>query len=164
MAHLVSIACTPADIEQRPPDRYARVAVDRALLVERMGIEGDTKGCGGRRQLNVMLAETVERLRVEGFRTTAGELGEQIVIAGLDPESLAAGVRLRVGETAVIELTYPRTPCSRFARIQGKAKESARGRIGFMARVIASGEIVVGSLVRVESRQTDPAPPGTAQS
>src|SRR5205814_1734905 len=102
------------------------------------------------RQLNVMLAETVEQLRSEGFRTTPGELGEQIVIAGLPANAVASGVRLRLGESAVIELVEDREPCRRFARIQGKPTNTGRGRIGFMARVLVGGEVAVGSAVCVE--------------
>ena len=58
MAHVVSIVYTPRDVEVRKPqDRYARVAADRARLVEFWGIEGDAKGTSTDRQLNVMLAD-----------------------------------------------------------------------------------------------------------
>jgi MOSC domain-containing protein YiiM len=157
MPHLTSISYRPADVEQRPPDRYARVAVERATLVAGRGIDGDTKGRGGDRQLNVMRAETVERLREEGFRTDPGELGEQLVIAGLGPDTLAPGVRLRLGESAVIEVTRVRTPCGRFAHIQGRTIQAAWGRIGVMARVVCGGDIAVGAAVRVED------PPEQAQ-
>jgi MOSC domain-containing protein YiiM len=147
MPHVVSITYRPADIEQRPPDRYARVALERATLVEDRGIDGDTKGHGGSRQLNVMRAETVERLRADGFRTRPGELGEQLVLAGLEADALSPGARLRLGDTAVIEITTTRTPCERFAHIQGKSIKEAWGRIGAMARVVCGGEIAVGAEV-----------------
>jgi MOSC domain-containing protein YiiM len=147
--HLVSIAYKPADIEQRPEDHYARVAVGRAALAEGRGVEGDTKGRGGERQLNVMLAETVAGLREEGFRTAPGELGEQLVIAGLEPGLLVPGARLRLGEAAVIEVTSPRTPCGRFEHIQGKPIKAAWGKLGVMARVVCGGEVDVGAEVAV---------------
>ncbi len=150
MAHVVSLVYTPADVERHPQDRFARVSLARALLVEGHGIAEDRKGRGDSRQLNVMLAEVVEQLRAEGFRTAPGELGEQLVIAGLDPTSVAPGVRLRVGESAVIEIVYARMPCSRFARVQGKPRDAARGRIGYMARVVRGGEVAVGSAVSLE--------------
>jgi MOSC domain-containing protein YiiM len=149
MPHLVSITYKPADIEQRPEDHYARVAVERVALVEGRGIDGDTKGHGGDRQLNVMLAETVADLRAEGFRTGPGELGEQLVITGLEPSLLVPGVRLRLGETAVIEVTSPRAPCSRFEHIQGRPIAAASGKIGVMARVVCGGAIAVGEEVAV---------------
>jgi MOSC domain-containing protein YiiM len=148
MAHLVSIAYSPEEGEVRPADHYARVPVERTTLVEKQGITGDRKG-GGKRQLNVMRAEALEELHAEGFKTAPGEMGEQLVIAGLAPSALAAGTRLRIGETAVIEVNIPRTGCGRFEHIQGKSKKLTVGRLGALATVHAGGEIAVGDEVIV---------------
>jgi MOSC domain-containing protein YiiM len=154
MPHVVSIVYTPRDApELRPQAHYARVAVDRVTLVENRGIEGDAKGRPGRRQLNIMAAETLAELAAEGFRTAPGEMGEQIVVAGIDPATIAVGTRVRIGE-AVVEVTLPRTPCDRFEYIQGKPKQSAKGRLGVMARVVAGGEVAVGDPVRVVPAET----------
>lgn len=165
MPHIVGLAYKPADLEPRPDDRFSRVAVERVTLVSGHGVAGDTKGRADSRQLNVLLAEMVGQLRAEGFRTAPGELGEQIVIAGLHVESAVPGARLRLGESAIIELVYFRVPCSRFARIQGHSKDTVRGRIGFMARVLVGGEVAVNDLVfaepPAEARQADP---GTGDS
>jgi MOSC domain-containing protein YiiM len=150
MAHIVSIAFTPADVEPQPADRYARVTTARATLVEGRGIDGDTKGKGGKRQINVMRAETIAGLTKEGYRTAPGELGEQLVIAGVEADALIPGARLCLGTTALIEVTRVRTPCGRFADIQGRPEQAAEGRIGVMARVLASGDIAVGDPVRLE--------------
>ena len=53
MPHIVSIAYTPAHVERKPAEHYARVPHDRAVLVEGRGIVGDVKGAGGDRQLSV---------------------------------------------------------------------------------------------------------------
>ncbi|MFO0965836.1 MAG: MOSC domain-containing protein [Gemmataceae bacterium] len=140
MAHLVSITVKPANAP-RDAARFTRISTPRAELVADHGIAGDAKASPGR-QLNVMLAETVALLAAEGFRAGPGELGEQLVIAGA-PDA-APGQRLRLGPAAVIELEEPREPCGRFARVQGRARETAIGRIGFMARVVVSGAITVG--------------------
>ena len=160
-ARIVSIAHKSAGIEPKPETHFARVPVERAMLLVGHGIAGDVKGRHDSRQLNVMLAETVEQLRREGFRTAPGELGEQIVIAGVPINDAIPGVRLQIGPSAVIELVYARVPCGRFARIQGHPKDAARNRIGFMAKVICGGEIAVGSPVVLEQ---PPAPALSCQS
>ena len=75
-------------------------------------------------------------------------MGEQIVIAGLDSATLIIGARLKLG-LAVIEVGIPRTGCARFEMIQGKPKQAAKGLLGVMARVIASGEVSVGDGVEI---------------
>jgi MOSC domain-containing protein YiiM len=147
VAHVVSITLKPADGEPRPAERFARVGVTRAELVAGFGLAGDAKGRADSRQLNLMLAETVAELRAEGFRTEPGELGEGLIVAGLTTDIVVPGARLRIGAAAVVELVYPRVPCGRFARVHGRAKDAARGRLGFMARVLVGGMIAVGDSV-----------------
>jgi len=152
MAQLMSIAFKAADLETKPEDRFSRRVASCATLAPRQGIVGDAKGATGNRQLNVMLAETVDELQVEGLRTAPGELGEQLIIAGLPASAGSVGVRLRIGGTAVIEVGIPRTGCARFEHIQGRPKSAVAGRLGFMARVVVGGEIAVGDEVVVETR------------
>src|SRR4051812_23103117 len=149
MAHLTSIVYKPADVERRPAGRFSRVPLNRAVLVAGHGIDGDTKGRFEGRELNVMRAEAVEQLKAEGFFTAPGQLGEQLVIAGLPADALADGARLRLGD-AVIEVVKGRTPCTRFAEIQGKTVKQAWGRLGVMARVVAGGAVAVGDAVTLE--------------
>jgi MOSC domain-containing protein YiiM len=146
MAHIVSIVYRPQD-SGRPPGHYARVPAGRVRLVEEQGIDGDLKGTA-KRQLNIMRAETLADLAAEGFKTGPGEMGEQIVIAGLDPAALTGGTRLRLGE-AVIEIGIPRTGCARFESIQGRSRGEVKGRLGSMATVMTGGEVAVGDEVEV---------------
>ena len=148
-ARVVSIVYTPRDIEVRKPqDHYARVPSEWVALVEFKGIVGDAKGSSTDRQLNVMHAETLAELRAEGFKTEPGEMGEQIVVAGIDPATVTVGSRWRIG-SAVVEVTIPRTGCARFEMIQGKPKQSGQGRLGVMARVVTGGEVAVGDAVEL---------------
>jgi MOSC domain-containing protein YiiM len=144
MPHVVSIAFKSSDIDSKPADRFSRASVERVVLKPGQGIVGDVKGGPGKRQLNVMFAEAVVELEAEGFHVAPGELGEQIVIAGLPIETRTPGAQLRIGISAVISLDYPRTGCARFERIQQRSKSDAAGRLGMMARVLVGGEIVVG--------------------
>ncbi|MBN9120368.1 MAG: MOSC domain-containing protein [Planctomycetes bacterium] len=147
MAHVVSIVYRPKGTG-RPQDRYARVPTDRVQLIEAHGIEGDRKAGSKKRQLNVMLAETLAELGQEGFKVGPGELGEQIVISGVDPAALVEGARIKLG-AAVIEVGEPRTGCDRFEMIQGKPRHAAKGRLGTLARVIVGGAVAVGDPVEV---------------
>lgn len=145
---VVSIVYTPKGILRRPQDHYTRVPVASVQLIEFRGIDGDMKGGTGKRQINVMNTEILEQLQAEGFRTEPGQLGEQIVIAGIPPGALTPGVRLRLGGAA-IEVTIPRTGCERFETIQGRPRSSVEGRLGVLARVVSGGEVSVGDTVEI---------------
>lgn len=148
MPRVVSLAYTPAGVERKPADRYARVPADAVELVTGHGVAGDLKGGGRKRQLNVLFAEAVAELRAEGYKAGPGELGEQVVIAGLDPAAVVPGTRLRLGG-ALIEVTERRNGCARFERVQGRPKEASAGRIGVMAKVVTGGAVRVGDAVEV---------------
>lgn len=150
MGAIHSLVYQPRRSTHQEPFRFNRVQTEQVNLIADHGIEGDFKaGRSRKRQLNVMSYETVQTLTAEGFKTEPGELGEQIVVRGMDVAALPSGTRLQFGDCAVIELTKPRTPCEWFEAIQGKPKEIAEGRVGMMARVITGGVVRVGDVVTV---------------
>ncbi|MDY3552999.1 MOSC domain-containing protein [Gemmata sp. JC717] len=147
MAHVTSIVYRPKKTG-RPQDRYERVPAERVQLAPFKGIVGDQKGGSTKRQLNIMLAETLAELGEEGFRVAPGEMGEQIVLTGLDPAALAEGTQLRLGG-AVVEVGILRTGCARFEMIQGQPRGRVKGRLGVLATVVTGGEVAVGDAVEV---------------
>lgn len=149
MPTLSSIVYSPASGETEPLDHYQRVPLAQATLTVKRGIEGDRKGSHPDRQLNVMTAEVLAGLRAEGYQTGPGQMGEQLVISGLDLNALAPGDRVQLGAEAVIEVVKPRTGCDRFEAIQKLTRQPAAGRMGQMCRVVVGGAIAVGDPVRV---------------
>lgn len=155
MSEIHSIVYQPEPTVHEPPYRFNRVPLDSAKLIVGNGIEGDRKGMGNpNRQLNIMSYEMVETLRAEGYQANPGELGEQIIIKGLDVAALEAGQRLQIGEQAVIEVFKPRTGCDWFQQVQDKPKQNTVGRLGILAGVVVAGAIRVGDPVRVLTVET----------
>jgi MOSC domain-containing protein YiiM len=159
MAQIVSIACSPPTGQPRPKDHYHRDSASNAVLVVDRGIEADRKSKGGDRQINIMSAATLGSLASEGFKTGPGQMGEQVVLDGIGVDSLPVGTRIRLGESAVVEVTIARSGCDRFEHIQGKLKRLVRGRLGVLARVVTGGPIAVGDPVAIEQA---PTPGGTS--
>ena len=150
MAQIVSIAYSPPTQEARPKDHYHRDSFPSAVLSVDRGIEADRKSKGGDRQINIMSAATLASLASEGFKTGPGQMGEQVVVEGIEVDSLPVGARIRLGGSAVVEVTIARSGCDRFEHIQGKLKRLVRGRLGVMARVVNGGAISVGDPVALE--------------
>ncbi len=150
MSSIHSLVYQPEPSEHTPPYHYNRVPVDCVNLIAGHGIEGDRKaGHHPDRHLNIMSLDDVRSLAQEGWKTEPGQLGEQIVISGLDIASLAPGTRLQFGDSAVIEVVKLRTGCDWLELIQGKKPADAAGRLGVMARVVASGAVCTGAQVVV---------------
>lgn len=153
MSEIYSIVYTPANVERSPEDFYARVSLQETRLSVKNGIEGDLKGKHPDRQLNVMTYETLQQLAAEGFQTAPGQMGEQIILKGLDMNALNAGDQVQLGDEARIEVIKPRTGCERFEHIQGKSPSLVQGRMGQMVKVVAGGVIRVGDTVKVLQRE-----------
>jgi molybdopterin adenylyltransferase len=148
MISITSIVYKPESADSDPEDHYIRIPLNSANLVAGYGIEGDRKGGNPKRNLNIMSYETLETLREDGFSTLPGQMGEQIVIQGIDVGKLAEGAQLQIGDQALVEVVSHRTGCERFEGIQGKSPKLAAGRIGVMAKVITGGKIAVGDAVK----------------
>jgi MOSC domain-containing protein YiiM len=111
------------------------------------------------RQVHLIHAELFTGLTARGFKVRPGELGENITTQGVDLLSLPVATRLRIGSTAMVEITGLRNPCSQIDRFQ-KGLMSAvldrdeAGRLvrkaGVMSIVLMGGDIFVGDAIRVE--------------
>ena len=79
--------------------------------------QADRKHHGGPEQHVCLYSlEVIEALQAEGHPIFPGATGENLTIAGLDWTALRRGVRIGIGETAVLEITWPATPCGKNAR------------------------------------------------
>jgi len=86
-----------------------------------------------------------------------GWFGENLRVAGLDPNAARIGERWRVGDDVVLEVTAPRVPCATFARWVGGDDERGwvrrfheAGRVGAYLRVVRRGSVAAGDPVVVE--------------
>ncbi len=141
MGEVVSIVYKPKRSRKRA-DGYVRVPLEQTTLIEGYGIEGDAKGGHHSRQINIMALESLETLKAAGYDTAPGRMGEQIIVKGVDIESLQPGDRVQLGES-VIEVTKPRTGCDKFEAFQGKTRAPVP-QMGMMAKVITGGALRVG--------------------
>lgn len=172
--------------------RFSKVAVDAVELVAGHGVAGDahagatvqhlsrkrwTPDLPNLRQVHLLPVELFNDVRALGLDLAAGELGENVLTAGLDLHALPTGTRLHLGE-AVVRLTGLRNPCVQIDRFRPgllkavlfraddgtPADEPVRGnsrqvirRAGVMSVVEVGGVVAPGQAVEVE------LPPGPAE-
>jgi MOSC domain-containing protein YiiM len=111
------------------------------------------------RQVHLIHTELHEELRERGFDIAAGQMGENITTRGIDLLGLPTGVRLRLGDEAVIEITGLRNPCKQLETIQrglmaAVLDRDANGALvrkaGVMAIVLVGGMVRPGDDIAVE--------------
>ena len=111
------------------------------------------------RQVHLVHAEFHDTLKEQGFAVGAGQMGENVTTRGIDLLGLPTGARLRLGDTAIIEVTGLRNPCAQLDRIQpglmGATLERAADgslirKAGIMAVVLKGGDVRPADPIRVE--------------
>ncbi len=116
------------------------------------------------RQVHLIHLELIEALRAAGFHVAPGVMGENITTRDLALLDLPRGARLLIGDSAVIEVTGLRNPCTQLEDLQPGLMAAVldrddQGRLirkaGVMSVVIADGWVRPGDVIRVEL----PAPP-----
>src|SRR5919201_3370031 len=111
------------------------------------------------RQVHLIHAELHDELRAAGLVVSAGQMGENVTTRGVDLLALPTGTRLRLGATAVVELTGLRNPCAQLDGIQpglmaATLDRDERGdlirKAGVMAIVLADGDVRTGDPIGLE--------------
>ncbi|HEX8034390.1 MAG TPA: MOSC domain-containing protein [Ktedonobacterales bacterium] len=111
------------------------------------------------RQVHLIHAELHDELQAAGFTVSAGQMGENITTRGVDLLRLPTGTRLHLGNTAVVEVTGLRNPCTQLDDFQSGLMAAVLGRdehgalvrkSGIMAIVLAGGEVTPGDPIVVE--------------
>lgn len=111
------------------------------------------------RQVHLIHAELHDELQANGFTVSAGQMGENVTTRGVDLLKLPTGTRLHLGDTAVIEVTGLRNPCTQLDDFQTGLMAAVLGRdehgklirkSGVMAIVLAGGEVSPGDAIKVE--------------
>jgi MOSC domain-containing protein YiiM len=111
------------------------------------------------RQVHLIHAELHDELRGAGFDVAPGQMGENVTTRGIDLLGLPTGTRLRLGETAVVEVTGLRNPCAQLDKVQqgllaATLDKDAHGNVirkaGIMGIVVADGQVRPGDAIEVE--------------
>lgn len=111
------------------------------------------------RQVHLIHRELHDELRGRGFVVAAGQMGENLTTRGLDLLALPTGARLRIGESAVVEITGLRNPCHQLETIQPGLMSAVLDRdeqgelvrkAGVMGVVLSTGEVRPGDAIEVE--------------
>ena len=111
------------------------------------------------RQVHLLHAELHDELAQKGFAVHPGDVGENITTRGLDLLGLPTGTILRIGESAVVQITGLRNPCVQLDRFQqgltaAVLDRDAAGNLvrkaGVMSVVLESGDVLPGDSIAVE--------------
>lgn len=129
--------------------------VASALLERNLGISGDAHAGAWHRQVSLLAAESIDRVKQQLPHLKHGVFAENIVCRGVELSGLGIGDRLLIEGGAMLEVTQIGKECHN----SGCAIKKATGdcimpREGIFARVLQGGEVRAGlriSMVKQDS-------------
>ncbi|MBW1848273.1 MAG: MOSC domain-containing protein [Deltaproteobacteria bacterium] len=124
-----------------------KVQVVSANLVVNHGVEGDAHAGSWHRQVSFLSSENIEKTRNQGLDVTFGDFAENIATSGIDWKNIPIGTRVRLGETAVVEITQIGKECHKKCAIYYQAGDCIMPKEGVFGRVLEGGEVRCGDAV-----------------
>ena len=134
-----------------------KVQVQKARVVKNHGLEGDAHAGPWHRQVSFLAGESIETARNNGLEVTFGDFAENIATSGVDWTKLPVGTRVKLGESAEVEISQIGKQCHNPCAIYYQAGDCIMPKEGVFARVIAEGKIRCGDTVNpMPPKQTIP--------
>ncbi|MFZ3209432.1 MAG: MOSC domain-containing protein [Geobacteraceae bacterium] len=123
-----------------------KTPVTMAELLENFGLVGDAHAGEWHRQVSLLAAESIAKMRRAGLEVDAGDFAENITTSGIELFTLPVGTRLKVGET-VLEVTQIGKECHTRCAIYEQAGDCVMPKEGIFARVLQGGRVQAGDLI-----------------
>jgi MOSC domain-containing protein YiiM len=130
---ILSINVSERTGEQKTP-------VERAVLREGHGIEGDAHAGDWHRQVSLLADEDIALMRGKGIEIGFGDFAENITTRGIDLAALPIGARLQLGDV-LLEVTQIGKECHQHCAIFAAVGDCVMPRRGTFTRVLRGGEI-----------------------
>jgi MOSC domain-containing protein YiiM len=126
-----------------------KATVQEAVLIKEHGVEGDAHAGDWHRQISFLASESIEKVRRQGLDVTFGDFAENIATEGVDWQSVPIGTRLKLGETALVEITQIGKECHNKCAIYYKAGDCIMPKEGIFARVLEGGILHCGDSIQI---------------
>lgn len=119
-------------------------------LVRGHGVSADAHAGSWHRQVSLLAAEQIDRMRAQGLELDHGAFGENVVTAGIDLARLALGRRFRAGDEAVLQVTQHGKECHSRCPIYYQTGDCIMPTEGLFARVLRGGPLRAGDRLRTD--------------
>ena len=128
--------------------------VEESRLLAEHGLEGDAHAGTRRRQVSLLCQVSADKVRARGLDVGPGAFAENLLVGGLRPEDFPLGMRFRVGDEALLEVTQVGKECHHGCAIREATGDCVMPREGIFARVVKAGPVRPGHAVRLVDETT----------
>jgi len=121
--------------------------VGSGFLQEGFGLKNDAHGGDWHRQVSLLSIEQIDTMKAKGLDVKPGSFAENLTTRDFDLSSVKVGDRLKVGESALLEVTQIGKECHTRCAIYNKVGECIMPEQGVFAKVLKEGDVRVGDTI-----------------
>ena len=125
--------------------------VERCLLREGHGLETDAHAGPWHRQVSLLAAESIEKIRRMGLDVKPGDFAENVTTQGVELPTLPLGTKLLIGGKVLMRVTQIGKECHERCAIFLQVGDCVMPREGIFTEVLTGGEVKVGDEIEVLS-------------
>ena len=123
-----------------------------SAVINNTGIKGDGHSGDWHRQVSLLSAESIQKVKEAGIEVNPGDFAENLTISGLDLLKLDIGDRLEISDAlgkkeVVLEVTQVGKECPKPCSIYYQMGSCIMPKEGIFTRVIKPGNIKVGDKI-----------------
>jgi MOSC domain-containing protein YiiM len=176
------MSATVISVSLSPTHTFSKTVAPEITLLTGLGVQGDAHaGVTVRHryrvrkdptapnlcQVHLLHAELFTELAAKHIALNPGEMGENITTCGIDLLALPRGTHLRLGDSAIVEITGLREPCNQMNALHPELMKACLARAadgalirkaGIMGIVRAGGVVRPGDAIAVTLPPGDPLP------
>jgi len=124
--------------------------IDSACLITDWGIEGDAHAGCWHRQVSLLSAEEIDKMKKHLPSLRPGDFAENITTQGIDINQIRIGDRIIIGEDIVLEVTQIGKKCHSGCEIQKLIGKCIMPKKGVFTKVLKGGLIERDNFIKIQ--------------
>jgi MOSC domain-containing protein YiiM len=137
MGKILSVNISKNKGEKKYNINSGRVLID-------MGLENDAHSGMAIRQISLLAAESIEKIRQKGLNVNYGDFAENLTTEGIELYTLPLGTKIKVGNDVLLEVTQIGKTCLAPCAIYHAVGDCVMPKEGIFVRVLSEGTINIG--------------------
>jgi len=135
------------NISDEKGEKKRNIGTGRALIGR--GLENDAHIGMAVRQISLLAAESIEKIRNKGLNVSYGDFAENLTTEGIELFNLPLGTKLKIGAEVMLEVTQIGKTCLKPCAIYYAVGDCVMPKEGIFARVLTNGSISVGDEIAI---------------
>jgi len=138
------------NISDKKGEKKHNIGACHALINQ--GLENDAHIGMAIRQISLLAAESIEKIRQKGLNVNYGDFAENLTTQGIELYTLLLGTRIKIGNDVLLEVTQIGKTCLTPCAIYHAVGDCVMPKEGIFVRVLSEGMIAVGDEIAVVER------------